>query len=1026
MFWGAGLGILLAVILGIIILVAYYQFQSAFFSGSHKAAFEGSVQLAACVMITPVAFAMLRMLAMYSKWEQRLQARVGGASPAGVDRYALFLMAFTATFREGVEAVVFITGVSQANPRAIPIPGVVGLALGSLFSYVVFFGAKPVDIRPFMYVTAFAMFAIGAGLFSRAFHAFQGAGYFGTMGNSLGPDYADYAYSGSEYEAALVIEEPDWWNVPLGHFRGCCAANDRTTNFYTVMRAVFGYADRPTRLEIITYVLYWGAVLLQLAYKYRAGTLFGRVPPAGGTAAAGESSDEEMAKLVAEEAAAGSGSEAPAEEGSTRGQALRQRGTGVHETDSSDEAMAAATTVELDTHDPLVGEAAGASTAVATGPRAAVLAKLAAAGAFVRRWPRATAAAGAASATLFALLLGLSLPREPLGTPVTTFTLVIARNANASLSLAPGKAQITVNGQWPGPTLRVPLGHRVRATIVNMLTQDEGTAVHWHGMLQRGTPWSDGVVGVTQCPLLPVPNANSMVVEFTPDRAGTFWYHGHMNGQYPDGLYGAFIVDDGGASVRAAGAPRFVADDWVWTVADWYNTPVCWPNCDTAMADGASGKGANGTNLLAWYMSPVSGGLEPVPDAVVVNAALSGQLVHTVARDAPQRVRIINAAALSMYNVSVDGMPLTLIELDGVAVEPHDVPWLVLNVAQRASFVLDWTKVHPALAASPALLFRMRVMSMYHDMMDANATDPQPSTSSVLAGAPVIFDYEWTGTIAFAAGAVPSYADADVPLLAAPPPLETNHLGARPWPAQSAPNATQFFALTFGFGNDPDTDVNKGFINNATYMLAPQALAVPQLHSFTAQQPLGLDAMLSGVITGDAMRPALLPHNRVIEVLITNLDNGEHPFHLHGHNFWVVATSIVPNGEALYGPNFVRRDVISLPPTGWARIRFVADNPGVWLMHCHIEWCVLPASAAVACLRCALTCRRAAQAHARGAGDDVCRGAQQAVCGGGQRRRAGDAGCAQQRVPHLRQRVHHRGRWQRLRRSHARHRHRRR
>jgi FTR1 family protein len=901
-------------------------------------------------MITPVSFAMLRMLAMYSKWEARLEARVGGASLEGADRYALFLMAFTATFREGVEAVVFITGVSQANPTAIPIPGVLGLALGSFFSYVVFFGTKPVDIRPFMYVTAFIMFAIGAGLFSRAFHAFQVAGYFGSMGNTLGPDYEDYSYSISEYTGALVVEQPSWVNVPLGHFRGCCAANDSTTNFYTVIRAVFGYADRPTRLEIITYMLYWGAIMVALAHKYRSGTLFGRVPPAGAAGAAAPAlaetaavGDEEMAKLAGGEEVEGKGKAEGKGEGAA--QALRQRGA--HDAASGDEVTAEATgDVELESHAPAAAAAAGG--AAAGGVRGAAAAALASARSLARRRPRAVAGGAAAAATLFALLLGLLLPRPPGGPPVTEFTLVIARNANASLPIAPGKAQITVNGVWPGPTLRAPLGHRVRVTIINALERDEGTAVHWHGMLQRGTPWSDGVVGVSQCPILPVPGANSLVVEFTPDRAGTFWYHGHMGGQYPDGLYGAFIVDDGGASVRAAGAPAFVADDWVWTAADWYNTPVCWPDCDTAMGMGASGAGANGTNLLAWYMSPVSEGLEPVPDAVVVNAALSGQLVYDVRRDAPQRVRIINAAALSMYNVSVDGLPLTVVELDGVAVEPLVVPWVVLNVAQRVSLVLDWSLMHPALAASPAVRFRVRVMSMYADMAMANASDPQPSTASMLAGAPVSFDYDWVGTIAFSPGAVPSYTDGDVPVLATPPPTETNLLAARPWPAHAAPDATQFLALTFGFGNDPDSGVNKGYVNNATYVLAPAAMAVPLLHSFTAHQPLGLPTALIGIITGDAVRPALLPHNRVVEVLLTNLDNGEHPFHLHGHNFWVVDTSAVPDGEARYGPHYVRRDVISLPPSGWARIRFVADNPGVWLFHCH-------SARPVACL-CAAAC----------------------------------------------------------------------
>ena len=65
-------------------------------------------------------------------------------------------------------------------------------------------------------------------------------------------------------------------------------------------------------------------------------------------------------------------------------------------------------------------------------------------------------------------------------------------------------------------------------------------------------------------------------------------------------------------------------------------------------------------------------------------------------------------------------------------------------------------------------------------------------------------------------------------------------------------------------------------------------------------------------------------------------DTGEHPIHFHGRTFWVLATSDFPEAEQLFAGNYVRRDVISVPAEGWAKIRFVADNPGTWVVHCHI------------------------------------------------------------------------------------------
>ncbi|GFR39835.1 hypothetical protein Agub_g329 [Astrephomene gubernaculifera] len=67
----------------------------------------------------------------------------------------------------------------------------------------------------------------------------------------------------------------------------------------------------------------------------------------------------------------------------------------------------------------------------------------------------------------------------------------------------------------------------------------------------------------------------------------------------------------------------------------------------------------------------------------------------------------------------------------------------------------------------------------------------------------------------------------------------------------------------------------------------------------------------------------------------------QHPFHLHGHRFWVLG-----RGSGIFDPpqhaaslntaNPAFRDTVTVPQGGWAYLRFVADNPGVWPFHCHI------------------------------------------------------------------------------------------
>ena len=91
-------------------------------------------------------------------------------------------------------------------------------------------------------------------------------------------------------------------------------------------------------------------------------------------------------------------------------------------------------------------------------------------------------------------------------------------------------------------------------------------------------------------------------------------------------------------------------------------------------------------------------------------------------------------------------------------------------------------------------------------------------------------------------------------------------------------------------------------------------------------------------IVGNANDPFIIPYNAVVDILINNTDGGEHPMHFHGHKFWVIATSEYPEAEHLYVDNYLLRDIVSVPAQGWAKIRFIANNPGVWLLHCQITW----------------------------------------------------------------------------------------
>lgn len=69
--------------------------------------------------------------------------------------------------------------------------------------------------------------------------------------------------------------------------------------------------------------------------------------------------------------------------------------------------------------------------------------------------------------------------------------------------------------------------------------------------------------------------------------------------------------------------------------------------------------------------------------------------------------------------------------------------------------------------------------------------------------------------------------------------------------------------------------------------------------------------------------------------------NQAHPIHLHGHDFYVLGQQAAASYESADQLNFanpIRRDVAMLPAAGYLVIGFPTDNPGVWLLHCHIGW----------------------------------------------------------------------------------------
>lgn len=91
-----------------------------------------------------------------------------------------------------------------------------------------------------------------------------------------------------------------------------------------------------------------------------------------------------------------------------------------------------------------------------------------------------------------------------------------------------------------GPLLEANWGDTFQITVINQIAgPEEGTLLHWHGMLLKDVPWNDGSPSVSLCPIAP---GKSFTYNFKADLYGTSWWHSHYSAQLADGLFGPMVI----------------------------------------------------------------------------------------------------------------------------------------------------------------------------------------------------------------------------------------------------------------------------------------------------------------------------------------------------------------------------------------------------------------------------------------------------------------------------------------------------
>lgn len=452
------------------------------------------------------------------------------------------------------------------------------------------------------------------------------------------------------------------------------------------------------------------------------------------------------------------------------------------------------------------------------------------------------------------------------------------------------KSVLLINGQFPGPTIEANWGDTIEVNVTNEITgPEEGTALHWHGLLQRATPWFDGVPSVQQCPIAP---GKSLTYNFQADLYGSSWYHSHYSAQYAGGLLGPMIIH---------GPTHVPYDEDIGPVllTDWFHdeyfsiveklmgVPSVIPTADNNLINGK----------MNYDCSLAQPGVNCTSNAGISKFNFTSGKTY--------RLRLINGAAEALLRFSIDSHEMTVMANDFVPVQPYTTNVVTLGVGQRTDVI-----VKANLPAGSSAFMRSFISgcssidkegstqqealaAIFYDGADTTKTPPSNKTT---------IDDSICGNDRLNK-TVPAH---DFP--ATPSPATTVHIDVANIKNETNHTVWTMNESTFRANHDhPILLLAKA--GNTSYPDDPQ---------------------WNVYNTGT---------NGSVRIFVNNTSGTWHPMHLHGHNFHVLAEGVGAwDGTIDHIENTQRRDVQIVQPKGYLVIQYDTDNPGVWPFHCHIAW----------------------------------------------------------------------------------------
>ncbi|KAF5778892.1 putative laccase [Helianthus annuus] len=481
------------------------------------------------------------------------------------------------------------------------------------------------------------------------------------------------------------------------------------------------------------------------------------------------------------------------------------------------------------------------------------------------------------------------------------------------------RSMVTVNRKFPGPHIVAREGDRLLIKVNNHVSSN--ITIHWHGIRQLRSGWADGPAYITQCP---IQTGQSYVYNYTVvGQRGTLFWHAHISWLRAS-LYGPLII------LPKLNVPYPFSKPYKEVpiiFGEWFNTD---PEAIIAQAT-QTGGGPNVSDAYTFNGLPDTFKLKVKPGKTYL-------------------LRLINAALNDELFFSIANHTLTVVEADAIYTKPFDTETLILVPGQTTNVLLKSKPKFPGANFVMSARPYVTGQGTFDNSTVAGILEYESSIhmKNLPLFKPTLPSLNDTSFVTRFSNRLRSLASpqfpANVPQKIDKQLFFTVGLGTGPCEKNKTcqgPNGTRFAASISNVSFvQPSVALLQSHYSDQSNGVYSPYFPISPLHwfNYTGTPP-------NNTFVSNGTKLMVLPFNTSVELVLQDtsiLGVESHPLHLHGFNFFVVG-----QGFGNYDPNKdpknfnlvdpIERNTVGVPTGGWVAIRFLADNPGVWFMHCHLE-----------------------------------------------------------------------------------------